>query len=161
MASRAVYSLHKSSTRDHVLSKAKEWGAEGRYIRSVFLLLQNTSKLWPLSVAGFLRSWDMTFLPLTSITRKPLLTFKSTLSDSPHAYLKPVWNKHSFLFSIFHELRPMSCTCSSLKKDSHIYRFCLRWFKFSNLSSRWAGRATLMTRYSYIPCSLFFFIFLG
>ena len=30
MASRAVYSLHKSSTRDHVLSKVKEWGAEGR-----------------------------------------------------------------------------------------------------------------------------------
>ena len=37
MASRAVYSLHKSSTRDHVLSKVKEWGAEGRYIDHVTL----------------------------------------------------------------------------------------------------------------------------
>ena len=35
MASGAVYSLHKSSTRDHVLSKVKEWGAEGRYIAGV------------------------------------------------------------------------------------------------------------------------------
>jgi len=35
MASRAVYSLHKSSTRDHVLSKAKEWGAEARYVQSI------------------------------------------------------------------------------------------------------------------------------
>merc|ERR1712098_156021 len=34
MASGAVYSLHKSSTRDHVLSKAKEWGQKQGSLRS-------------------------------------------------------------------------------------------------------------------------------
>ena len=43
MASGAVYSLHKSSTRDHVLSKVKEWGAEGRYIDHVTL---NSSRIF-------------------------------------------------------------------------------------------------------------------
>ena len=88
MASRAVYSLHKSSTRDHVLSKAKEWGAEGRCVWSASL--KNAffvSRILILSFAGCLRSWDMTFLQLTSTTRKPLLTFKLTLSDSPPAKL--------------------------------------------------------------------------
>ena len=28
LATRAVYSLHKSSTRDHVLKKAESWGAK-------------------------------------------------------------------------------------------------------------------------------------
>ena len=28
LANHAVYSLHKTSTRDHILKKAKEWGVE-------------------------------------------------------------------------------------------------------------------------------------
>lgn len=32
LSSNAVYSLHKSSTRDYVLSKAKQLGAEGKVI---------------------------------------------------------------------------------------------------------------------------------
>ena len=28
LATRAVYSLHKTSTRDHVLKKAESWGAK-------------------------------------------------------------------------------------------------------------------------------------
>ncbi|KAK3913513.1 rRNA N6-adenosine-methyltransferase METTL5 [Frankliniella fusca] len=32
MASTAVYSLHKTSTRDHVLSKAEKWGAKGEVL---------------------------------------------------------------------------------------------------------------------------------
>lgn len=32
LSSNAVYSLHKSSTRDYVLSKAKQFGAKGRVI---------------------------------------------------------------------------------------------------------------------------------
>jgi len=44
MASRAVYSLHKSSTRDHVLSKAKEWGAEARVLAELRYDLPATYK---------------------------------------------------------------------------------------------------------------------
>ncbi len=32
MADTAVYSLHKTSTRDHVLSKAEKWGAKGEVL---------------------------------------------------------------------------------------------------------------------------------
>ena len=32
MAGTAVYSLHKTTTRDHVLAKARSWGAEGRVL---------------------------------------------------------------------------------------------------------------------------------
>jgi len=44
LASRAVYSLHKTSTRDHVLSKAKEWGAEGRVLAELRYDLPATYK---------------------------------------------------------------------------------------------------------------------
>jgi predicted RNA methylase len=30
LASRAVYSLHKTSTREHVLKKAADWGAKSQ-----------------------------------------------------------------------------------------------------------------------------------
>ncbi|XP_065353326.1 rRNA N6-adenosine-methyltransferase METTL5 [Cloeon dipterum] len=32
LATRAVYSLHKTSTRQHVLSKAKQWGVEAKVV---------------------------------------------------------------------------------------------------------------------------------
>ena len=35
---------------------------------------------------------------------------------------------------------------AAIKEDSHFFRFCLLWFNISKLSSRWAGRAMLMTR---------------
>ena len=60
MASRAVYSLHKSSTRDHVLSKVKEWGAEGRYIDHVTLnsgrTIQIFGSIFDLLVSGSLQN---------------------------------------------------------------------------------------------------------
>jgi len=44
MASTAVYSLHKTSTRDHVLSKARSWGAEGRVLAELRYDLPATYK---------------------------------------------------------------------------------------------------------------------
>ena len=87
MASRAVYSLHKSSTRDHVLSKVKEWGAEGRYIDHVTLnsgrTIQIFGSIFDLLVSGSLQNCDTTFQPLTNTTRKVLLISKWISSDSP------------------------------------------------------------------------------
>ena len=125
MASRAVYSLHKTSTRDHVLSKAKEWGAEGRYIWSPFLWnVLNVSTSWLQSVAGSLQSWDMTFLPHTSITRKLLWTFKSTSSDSPLAKLLSS-QKLTLLFLRFFS---WDLYLQQLKERFSHFRFCLCLF---------------------------------
>jgi len=44
MASTAVYSLHKTSTRDHVLSKARSWGAEGKVLAELRYDLPATYK---------------------------------------------------------------------------------------------------------------------
>ena len=38
LASRAVYSLHKTSTREHVLKKAKDWKVSAQGMFSVFAL---------------------------------------------------------------------------------------------------------------------------
>jgi len=44
MASGAVYSLHKTSTRDHVVKKAAEWGAEAQVLAELRYDLPNTYK---------------------------------------------------------------------------------------------------------------------
>lgn len=44
MASGAVYSLHKTSTRDHVVKVAKQWGAEAQVIAELRYDLPNTYK---------------------------------------------------------------------------------------------------------------------
>lgn len=44
LASKAVYSLHKTSTRDHVLKKAKEWGVVPQVLAELRYDLPNTYK---------------------------------------------------------------------------------------------------------------------
>eukprot|EP00090_Calanus_glacialis_P013716 TRINITY_DN2236_c0_g1_i1.p1 TRINITY_DN2236_c0_g1~~TRINITY_DN2236_c0_g1_i1.p1 ORF type:complete len:213 (-),score=37.05 TRINITY_DN2236_c0_g1_i1:34-672(-) len=44
LASKAVYSLHKTSTRDHVLKKAKEWGVIPQVLAELRYDLPNTYK---------------------------------------------------------------------------------------------------------------------
>jgi len=44
MASGAVYSLHKTSTREHVVKKAAEWGAEAQVLAELRYDLPNTYK---------------------------------------------------------------------------------------------------------------------
>lgn len=44
LASRAVYSLHKTSTREHVLKKAKDWGVEAQVLAELRYDLPNTYK---------------------------------------------------------------------------------------------------------------------
>lgn len=44
MAGTAVYSLHKTTTRDHVLAKARAWGAEGRVLAELRYDLPATYK---------------------------------------------------------------------------------------------------------------------
>jgi len=44
MASSAVYSLHKTSTREHVISKAREWGVEARVLAELRYDLPPTYK---------------------------------------------------------------------------------------------------------------------
>jgi len=44
LASRAVYSLHKTSTRDHVLKKAQEWGVVPQVLAELRYDLPNTYK---------------------------------------------------------------------------------------------------------------------
>lgn len=44
LASRAVYSLHKTSTRDHVLKKANEWGVVPQVLAELRYDLPNTYK---------------------------------------------------------------------------------------------------------------------
>lgn len=44
MASGAVYSLHKTSTREHIVKKAAEWGAEAQVLAELRYDLPNTYK---------------------------------------------------------------------------------------------------------------------
>jgi len=44
LASRSVYSLHKTSTRDHVLKRAKEWGVVPQVLAELRYDLPNTYK---------------------------------------------------------------------------------------------------------------------
>jgi len=44
MASKAVYSLHKTSTREHVLTKAKDWGVEAKVLAELRYDLPATYK---------------------------------------------------------------------------------------------------------------------
>merc|ERR1712059_168943 len=44
MASSAVYSLHKTSTREHVMTKAKDWGVEAQVLAELRYDLPATYK---------------------------------------------------------------------------------------------------------------------
>ena len=149
LASRAVYSLHKTSTRDHVLSKAKEWGAEGRYVWSAFLknanfcvfnhdvnLLQGPcrAEIWPscnLQAPQESFCWHSSWL--------------YQIHPTPNFLAKPVTFFLNFLF-----VATCNVPAAAKKRFSH-FRFCLLSdLIISKISSRWAGRATLMTRLIFV-----------
>ena len=44
MASRSVYSLHKTSTREHILKKAADWGVSAQVLAELRYDLPNTYK---------------------------------------------------------------------------------------------------------------------